>query len=70
MKVTKFYKMLLKAKYDEATLVIVINKVMPLINKYSLDKNKNIDDDLRSVLIEHAIKIIKDEKFADKLAKD
>lgn len=70
MKVTEFYKMLLKARYDEATLVVVINKIMPLINKYAQDKNKNIDDDLKSVLIEHAIKIIKDEKFADKLAKD
>ena len=70
MNVTKFYKMLLKAKHDEATLVDVINKIMPLINKYSQDKNKNIDDDLKSALIEHAIKIIKDEKFADKLAKD
>lgn len=70
MKVTEFYKILLKARYDEATLVVVINKIMPLINKYAQDKNKNIDDDLKSALIEHAIKIIKDEKFADKLAKD
>lgn len=70
MKVTKFYKILLKARDDEATLVIVINKIMPLINKYAQGKNKNIDDDLKSALIEHVIKIIKDKKFADKLAKD
>ena len=70
MKVTKFYKLLLKARYDEAALVIVIDKIMPMINKYSQDNQKEIDDDLRSILIEYAIKIIKDEGFADKLAKD
>lgn len=70
MNITKFYKLLLKARNDEAALVLVINKIMPMINKYAQNDNKEIDDDLRSVLIEYAIKVIKDEKFADKLAKD
>ncbi|MGN1311635.1 MAG: hypothetical protein ACI4U4_01320 [Bacilli bacterium] len=70
MNVTKFYKLLLKARYDETTLVIVIDKIMPMINKYSQNSKKEIDDDLRSILIEYAIKVIKDEKFADKLAQD
>lgn len=70
MNVTKFYKLLLKAKYDETALVIVIDKIMPMINKYSQNRDKEIDDDLKSILIEYAIKVIKDEKFADKLAQD
>ena len=70
MNITKFYKLLLKARYDETSLVLVINKIMPMINKYAQNDNKEIDDDLRSILIEYAIKVIKDENFADKLAKD
>lgn len=67
MNKTKFYKLLVKASEDEASLIIVINKIMPLVEKYSLNENKEIDDDIRSILIEHAIKIIKDKSFADKL---
>ena len=70
MKATKFYNLLLKARYDEATLVIVIDKIMPMINKYSQNRKKEINDDLKSILIEYAINVIKDEKFADKLAQD
>lgn len=66
---TKFYELLKKAKNDEVSLFIVLNTIMPLITKYSLDKNKKIDDDLRSTLIEYAINIIKSDNFADKLAK-
>lgn len=66
---TKFYELLNKAKNDEISLFIVLNSIMPLITKYSLDKNKKIDDDLRSTLIEYAINIIKSDNFADKLAK-
>lgn len=70
MEKTNFYQLLIKARYDEATLVSVIDKIMPMINKYSQDKNKEIDEDLKSFLIEYAIKTIKDENFADKLAKE
>lgn len=67
---TKFYELLKKAKNDEVSLFLVLNTIMPLITKYSLDKNKKIDDDLRSTLIEYAINIIKTDNFADKLAKN
>lgn len=43
---------------------------MPMINKYSQNKNKEIDEDLKSILIEYAIKVIKNKRFADKLAKE
>lgn len=70
MEKTNFYQLLIKARHDEATLVSVIDKIMPMINKYSQDKNKEIDEDLKNFLIEYAIKTIKDENFADKLAKE
>lgn len=70
MNSTKFYELLVKARTDETSLVLVIDKIIPMINKYSQDNGKEMDDDLRSILIEYAIKIIKDESFADKLAKD
>jgi hypothetical protein len=68
MNKTRFYKLLVKARNDEAALIIVVNKIMPLINGYSLNKNNEIDDDIRSFLIENAIKVIKNKDFADKLA--
>ena len=64
---TKFYELLIRARYDENALILVIKQIMPLINSYSL-RNKKIDEDLRSELIEYAIVLIKDENFADKLA--
>ena len=70
MEKTKFYELLVKARYDEATLVFVIDKIMPMINKYSQNTNKEIDEDLKSILIEYAIKVIKNKRFADKLAKE
>lgn len=63
---TKFYKILNKAKDNETSLIIVINKIMPLINKLSLNKDKQIDDDLRNILIEYAIRTIKSDDFAEK----
>ena len=63
MNVTKFYELLVKARNDEASLVLVIDKIIPMINKYSQNCKKEIDDDLKSILIEYAIKVIKDENF-------
>lgn len=65
---TKFYELLLKAKTDELSMIIIINKIMPLIDKYSKNENKEIDQDLKSHLIEYAISVIKQEDFANKLA--
>lgn len=69
MYITNFYKILAKARNDEVSLVITINKIMPLIDKYSKNENNEIDQDLKSYLIEYAIKVIKSNDFADKLAK-
>ena len=66
---TKFYSILEKAREDDVSLIIVIDKIMPLIDKYSKNENKEIDDELKSYLIEYAINIIKKEDFAKKLTK-
>lgn len=68
--ITKFYEILEKARTDEVFLILVITKIMPLINKNSLDTDKKIDEDLRSELIEYAINIVKSNDFADKLRKN
>ena len=65
---TKFYEILKKARQDDVSLVLVINKIMPLVNKYSLDRNNKLDEDLRSELIEYAISLVKSEDFAEKLS--
>ncbi len=66
IKLKKYYEILSNAKNDEVSLIIAVNKIMPLINKYSIINNQ-IDEDLRSYLIEYAIKLIKSDDFADKL---
>ena len=66
---TKFYELLVKAKNDEVSMILVVNKIMPLIDKYSKNENSEIDQDLKSNLIEYAISVIKKDDFADKLAK-
>ena len=69
IKKTKFYYELLEAKDDEVAMIKVIDKIMPLIDKYSKDKFGQADEDLKSILIEHSIKIIKRDGFAQKLLK-
>ena len=66
---TKFYEILVKARTDEVSMILVIGKIMPLIDKYSLNKKNVIDQDLKSILIEYAISVVKEENFAEKLAK-
>lgn len=66
---TKFYELLIKARTEEEALVLAIDKIMPMINKFSRNKNKEIDEDLKSYLIECAIETIKNKDFANKLAK-
>lgn len=67
---TEFYKLLKKARDDDASMMIIVNKIIPLIHKFSLKKDSNeIDEDLRSTLIEYTITLIKDDNFADKFAK-
>ena len=66
---TRFYEILVKARTDEVSMILVIGKVMPLIDKYSLNERNVIDQDLKSILIEYAISVVKEENFAEKLAK-
>ena len=57
---TSFYYELKKVQEnDEVALVNVIDKIMPIINKYSKDINGIIDGDLKSTLIEHCIRVTK-----------
>ena len=66
---TKFYEIFVKARTDELSMILVIEKIMPLIDKYSLNEKNVIDQDLKSILIEYAISVVKEENFAKKLAK-
>ena len=50
-------------------MILVIGKIMPLIDKYSLNEKNVIDQDLKSILIEYAISVVKEEKFAEKLTR-
>lgn len=66
---TKFYEILVRAKTDEVSMILDIDKIMPIIDRYSINEKKQTDQDLKSILIEYAISVIKKEDFADKLAK-
>lgn len=66
---TKFYELLLRARTDEVAMIIVIDKIKHLIDKYSKIKDNELDQDLKSYLIEYEIEVIKKDDFADKLAK-
>lgn len=66
---TKFYEILVRAKTDEVSMILAIDRIMPIIDKYSMNEKKQIDQDLKSILIEYAISVIKKDDFADKLAK-
>ena len=61
--------MIVKARTDEVSMILVIGKIMPLIDKYSLNERNVIDQDLKSILIEYAISVVKEENFAEKLVK-
>ena len=43
---TRFYEILVKARTDEVSMILVIGKIMPLIDKYSLNERNVIDQDL------------------------
>ena len=66
---TKFYEILVRAKTDEVSMILAIDKIMPIIDRYSINEKKQTDQYLKSILIEYAISVIKKEDFADKLAK-
>ncbi len=60
---TKFYMLLEKAVTDDTALVSVIDKIMPMINKMARIHKREIDEDLKSVLITYSIEIIRKKKI-------
>jgi hypothetical protein len=56
---TQFHKLLKDAVKDDTALVSVIDKIMPMINKLSRKNKKEIDEDLKSILITYSIEIIR-----------
>lgn len=67
---TKFYYELVQAKNNEVSLIKVINRIMPIIESKSFDNYGNYDEDLKSFLISHCIKIVKKDGFADSFLKN
>lgn len=68
---TNFYYELKKVQNnDEVALINVIEKIMPIINKYSKDIDGIIDEDLKSTLIEHCIRVTKKMDIDKKLLFD
>ena len=48
---------------DDTALVTVLDRIMPMINKLSKIHNKEIDKDLKSLLITYSIEIIRENKI-------
>lgn len=65
---TEFYEMLVKARTDDNVIIIIIEKIMPLINRHSQIEKDQIDEELKNYLIEYAIKVIREKNFAEKLS--
>lgn len=60
---TEFHKLLERAVTDDTALLTVIDKIIPMINKLSKIHNKEIDKDLKSLLITYSIEIIRENKI-------
>ena len=58
---SKFLILLRDAVTDDTSLIIVIDKIMNLINKYSKNYNGIIDEDLKSELIARTIELVRKE---------
>ena len=65
-KETEFYKLLKAAVTDNNALETVLNTIMPLINKYSKNNYKVIDNDLKSTLLTYSIELIRIKKIYKK----
>lgn len=63
MNKSKFHKLLEDAVSNDSALVSVIARIMPMINKLSKTNNKEIDEDLKSILITYSIEIIRKKKI-------
>ena len=60
---SKFYDLLKDAVKDDTSLIMVIDKIMNLINKYSRNYNGQIDEDLKSELITKTIELVRKESI-------
>lgn len=67
MNSSNFYYKLLKTKNNNEELIKIIDKIMPLINKYLKNNLGQVDEDLKSYLIEYTVGVIKTEDFAKKV---
>ena len=65
---TEFYKLLKKAINNDDDLENVIHLIKPMLIKHSFI-NKKFDEDLYSILKLHAVKIIRQEIFLQKISK-
>lgn len=63
---SKFYNLLKSAVTDDTSLIMVIDKIMELINKYSRNYNGEIDEDLKSELITKTIELIREKSIYKK----
>lgn len=59
----KFIELLEDAVTNDTSLVLVLEKIKPMINKLSRTKNGRIDEDLKSVLVTYSIEIIRKKKI-------
>lgn len=60
---TEFHKLLKMAVTNDTALICVIDKIMPMINKFSRISNGKIDEELKSILITYSIEIIRKKKI-------
>ena len=63
---SKFYILLKDAVTDDTSLIMVIDKIMDLINKYSKNYNGELDEDLKSELIAKTIELVRKESIYKK----
>ena len=62
----KFVDLLEDAVTNDTSLVMILDKIMPLINYNSKDVHGEIDEDLKSILVTYSIEIIRKRKFYKK----
>lgn len=63
---SRFYILLKDAVTDDTSLIMVIDKIMDLINKYSRNYNGKLDEDLKSELIAKTIELVRKESIYKK----
>ena len=63
---SRFYILLKDAVTDDKSLIMVIDKIMDLINKYSRNYNGELDEDLKSELIAKTIELVRKESIYKK----